>query len=192
VTSVGGEPLVPPPREKRRRKPKTADGDKPKEGAAPKAKSPREPPFHAVLSEEIKAEIAAKGLQMVRNTVDLAIGDARIKLGQGGYASLVEKSGIVGEGSFVCDEAGQVVFTWERCLQMANGAWQVGDVSQLMSSLSLTQDAVEAVQPDETPEILWGADTPDPKDLFPENGFKMKKVILSRPRPAFPRRGGGD
>jgi hypothetical protein len=42
--------------------------------------------------------------------------------------------------------------------------------------------AVTPVKGDETPESLWGPGKPDPKDFFAEHGFKMKKVILTRPR----------
>jgi len=44
-------------------------------------------------------------------------------------------------------------------------------------------DDVGAVSQDETLGQLWGEETPDPKDLFEENGFKMKRVLISRPPP---------
>ena len=45
----------------------------------------------------------------------------------------------------------------------------------------------------ETAESLWGADKGDPKDAFVENGFKMKRVVLTRPPGGGGRgrRGGG-
>ncbi len=49
-------------------------------------------------------------------------------------------------------------------------------------SFSSCKDAITTVGADETPEKLWGSDKPDPKDMFAEHGFKMKKVILARPR----------
>jgi hypothetical protein len=156
---VGGEPLVPPPREKRRapRKPKAAGEDAAQSGEeeagtnnndnenggskrSPKKAAPvqREPPFHHVIPEDVKAEIAEKGLKLVRNTVDLALGGSRIKLGQGGYASLIDSTCLIGEGSFTCDEAGNVTFSWERCMQLsADGQWQTADETKLMPSLSL-------------------------------------------------------
>jgi hypothetical protein len=48
--------------------------------------------------------------------------------------------------------------------------------------------AVKPVGPKETAASLWGEDKPDPKDFFAANGFKMKRVVLSRP-PG--NRGGG-
>jgi hypothetical protein len=155
---VGGEPLVPPPREKKRsaRKPKVAgeegaqsgddkeaDTNNNENGASkrnPKKAAPvqREPPFHHVIPDDVKAEIAEKGLKLVRNTVDLALGGSRIKLGQGGYASLIDSTCLIGEGSFTCDALGNVTFSWERCMQLsADGQWQTAEVSTLLASLSL-------------------------------------------------------
>jgi hypothetical protein len=46
------------------------------------------------------------------------------------------------------------------------------------------------VVPKETAASLWGEDKPDPKDFFAPNGFKMKRVVLSRP-PGNRGSGGG-
>ena len=151
VTSIGGAPLDPPKRESRRRrsnKPREVKGEKPLEevgatsgGGSDSQSKPsrkRDPPFHDVIDDEIKAEITEKGLALVRNTVDLALGGSRIKLGQGGYASLVEASGKIGEGSFECDKNGKVTFIWERCLEFSEGKWQPGSLSTLLSSFALT------------------------------------------------------
>jgi cold shock CspA family protein len=197
VTGVGGAPLVPPKREKRRqRKPKkdaegsggevgeikNSNGGKGRQNGR-KEKEPvkKEPPFHDVIKPEIRTKITDKGIKLVRNTVDISLGGSRVKLGQGGYASLVDANGMIGEGSYTCDENAKVVFAWERCLEFTGGKWQKADASKLVASLSLTDDGVSPVKPDETPESLWGNDKPDPKDLFTEHGFKMKKVILTRP-----------
>ena len=151
VTFVGGAPLTPPKREKRRnRKPKPTNTDGEANDAAPKSggqngnKKKKEtvgkfdPPFHDVITADVKAKITEKGLQLVRNTVDVARGGSRIKLGQGGYASLVDASGIIGEGSYVCEESSKVVFTWERGLEFKDGQWQSLDISKLVASFSLT------------------------------------------------------
>jgi hypothetical protein len=51
------------------------------------------------------------------------------------------------------------------------------------------------VKDDETPETLWGADKPDPKDVIQKNEFLMRRVALTRPRGRGrrgpPRNGGG-
>lgn len=42
-------------------------------------------------------------------------------------------------------------------------------------------------------ESLWGKEKADPKDALAENGFTMKKVIISRARRApFRRRNNGN
>lgn len=129
--------MTPTPRDKRRiRKPRGGDdqnGEKP-------ASTPREPPFHNPIPENVKSDIAnSKGIKLVRNTVDVALGGSRIKLGQGGYASLVDATKIVGEGTFTCDAAAQITFKWERCLDMSSGAWAPGDASKLVKSISLAK-----------------------------------------------------
>lgn len=72
-------------------------------------------------------------------TIDVALGDARIKLGQGGYAGLAHASGMVGEGTYKCSDKGLVAFTWERCLEFKDGNWTPGVASKLMPTLSLTE-----------------------------------------------------
>lgn len=101
---------------------------------------PREPPFHDAIDEEAKASIKAKGIDIGRKmTVDVALGAARIKLGQGGYAGLADGSGMVGEGTYLCDSSGLVTFTWDRCLvyAAADGTWTSSDTSKLLQSVSL-------------------------------------------------------
>ena len=167
VTNPDGSPIVPPPRERRRRpakkegsaensgeeggktdekkeeKPKkTRPARKPRKGkeADPNkpAPPPKEPPFHAALNEDVKKKMEAKGLELgKRTTVDVAVGDARIKLGQGGYAGCAMASAVVGEGTYTCDEKGVVTFKWERSLAYKDKAWTPTDTGSLLASLSL-------------------------------------------------------
>jgi hypothetical protein len=155
---------VPPKRENRRRKPKAAGkaksedeasetkekpasdkpkgrrhGSKAKKAAGAAAGGGRQPPFHSVISEDVKTAVSARGLALVRNTVDFAMDGGRIKLGQGGYASLVEAAGVIGEGTFTCDADANVVFTWERCLKFADGKWEsAAPLGLLPASLCMT------------------------------------------------------
>ena len=161
VTSVGGGPVKPPKRDRKRGPRKGGKGSGGEEaaaaetpapapaaastkangggkGAATKEKPVREAPFHDVITDEAKAQIAAKGIELGRKmTIDVALDDSRIKLGQGGYAGLAHASGMVGEGSYVCDAAGLVKFTWERCLKYKDGKWSKGETSELLQSFSL-------------------------------------------------------
>lgn len=154
-------------------------------------KKEREPPFHSVITDEEKEKIAAKGIDLGQKmTIDVALGDARIKLGQGGYAGLAHASGMVGEGTYKCSEKGFVTFEWERCLEFIDGKWTPGALNKLIPSVSLTTDDVTDVKQDESAESLWGADKTDPKDAFIEHGFKMKRVVLTRPPGGRGRRRG--
>jgi len=151
-----------------------------------------EPPFHDKINDDVKEKIKGHGIELGRkSTVDIAYGDARIKLGQGGYAGLALANGVVGEGTYSCDEKGVVSFDWKRALTFSDGAWTPSGPEQLIKSLSLGDDAIEPVKQDETPETLWGADKTDPKDAFESNGFQMRRVVLTRPPGFRGRRGGG-
>jgi hypothetical protein len=160
VTGKGGALLEPPARDKKRiRKPKaggnsgdekpsgSAKSDKPNgKGKGEKKAAPaRELPFHSVIPDELKAKISEKGVKLVRNTVDVALGGSRIKLGQGGYASIVDAKGVVGEGSYTCDESAKITFNWEKSLLFEGGAWKLGDVSKLMGSLSLADGKIHKI-----------------------------------------------
>jgi len=212
VTSVGGGPVKPPKRDRKRggAQRKSRGGEEGGEAAAAappsngggkgggaatpaKEKPGREPPFHDVIVEAQKAKIAEKGVDLGRKmTIDVALEQARIKLGQGGYAGLAHASGMVGEGTYTCDDQGQVAFTWERCLKSTGGEWGPGETSELLHSFSLANDAIKAVEATETAETLWGADKGDPAEAFAANGFKMKRVVLTRPPGGGRgRRGGG-
>ena len=161
VTAIGGGPVQPPKRDRKRgpRKQgrgggdggeaapasapapapvaavKTTNGGK---GGAAKEKPAREAPFHDVIKDDVKAKITEKGVELGRKmTIDVALDQARIKLGQGGYAGLAHAGGMVGEGTYVCDADGLVTFTWERCLKSKDGKWSQGEASELLKSFSL-------------------------------------------------------
>lgn len=97
-----------------------------------------DPPFHHIIKQEIKNQIQSRGLDLnLKSTVDISVGEARIKLGQGGYAGLAHAKGKVGEGSYVCSDEGLVTFCWERCLSYSSGAWTPDEPGNLISSVSL-------------------------------------------------------
>jgi hypothetical protein len=105
---------------------------------ATSSKPPRDPPFHDVLLDDVKASISAKGVDLGRKmTVDIALGGARIKLGQGGYSGLADARGMIGEGTYTCDSAGNVSFSWERCLLFSDNKWNATTTDALLLSLSL-------------------------------------------------------
>lgn len=174
MTAPGGGSLQPPPKkERRQRKPHEDDDDEDKMGGEaeagdkdidmkakkpikprggrngrgpPREAKPREPTFHEHLSDEIKDKVQAKGVELgSKSTVDVAIGNARIKLGQGGYAGLADASGKVGEGTYTCDDKGLVSFTWERAIEFTSDGWQSCDTASLPATLSLPEGAYSDV-----------------------------------------------
>lgn len=150
VTGPGGALIKQPPRRERRPrrsgKKENAENedDAPQESAPPKKESKAKgggrntPPFHDVIDSEVKEKIEASGLSLGRKTVvDIAMGDSRFRLGQEGYASEVVATGKVGEGTFTCDAAGVVTFTWERALEYVDEKWVAGGMKTLTTSVSL-------------------------------------------------------
>ena len=112
--------------------------DSKEEGGGKPAAAAKEPPFHASLEEDVKKKMQDKGLELgKRTTVDVAVGDVRIKLGQGGYAGCALASAAVGEGTYTCDEKGTVNFKWERSLEYKEKAWTKGDAGALVATISL-------------------------------------------------------
>jgi hypothetical protein len=102
----------------------------------------RELPFHATLPQSVREQISARGIDLDANkgTLDIALGDARIKLGLGSYAGYVHKDGIVAEGTYSCDDEGLVTIAWARALQFQDGAWKsYDDLEAVLATVSLTK-----------------------------------------------------
>lgn len=100
---------------------------------------PKEPFWHESLNEDIKNILKEKDILTSSGTIDVAVGDARVKLGTQGYASVAHAAGIIGEGTFVCGDDGVASFTWEHCISYS-GSWVVDTekAALLPSSLSLS------------------------------------------------------
>jgi hypothetical protein len=106
--------------------------------APPKEK---EVPFHKIIAADVKASIeTSSGLKLGDNTttVDISFNNARIKLGQGGYASMALAEGLIAEGTYKCDAAGTVTFTWEHVMKCQGDAWVGGSPDGILSSFALT------------------------------------------------------
>lgn len=137
VTLPGGAPIQPSALP--RRQPKTDEMTDDAEGKPNDAPKPKEPPFHSVIAEELKGTIESNGLKLGDNTtIDVSLNDARIKLGQGGYASMALAEGVIAEGTFICDETAKVTFSWENVLKAEGDAWVPASTDSVMSSFSLT------------------------------------------------------
>jgi len=181
VTAPGGGPCFGP----RKARPNTRRRDGGKGARAKTAvkgpSKPKEPFWHDSLNDSVKELLEAKEIRKTTGTIDVSVGDARVKLGTNGYSSIAHASGLLAEGSFTCDADGNSTFTWEHWIacDKASGVWAAtGDKSGLPSAFNLGDVNVLPVKADETAQTLWG-DLSDPKSALEENGFQMRHVVLT-------------
>ena len=120
VTAPGGGPCTGPRRPRKPRKER--EGGSKTRGPA----KPKEPHWHESLVDSVKGLLEEKGVRTATGTLDLSVGDARVKLGTNGYSSMAHADGILAEGTFACDADGNATFTWEHCLayDKAAGEWK--------------------------------------------------------------------
>jgi cold shock CspA family protein len=183
VTAPGGGPCTGVRSRRSRDKPSSGGGggSKPHTNRNRRPNKPKEPFWHQDLTDAVKSCLIAKGIRTSSGTIDVSLDKSRVKLGTQGYASVVHADGIIGEGTFVCDSDGSATFTWERCISCDGMDWvSEGDkVAVLPSGLSLMDDNVIAVGPEETAETLWGEGKVDPKEALEANSFLMRRVVLT-------------
>merc|ERR1712127_901351 len=192
VTGPGGGPCT-GPRKYRERRPRSEDGGgrggrgggRGGRGGYPSYRDNRkprvsEPHWHADLSDNVKSGLEKKGIRAATGTIDVSLGSARVKLGTGGYSSVAHAEGILAEGTFECDNNGNTTMVWERCIVFEDGTWKLVDSDpRLATSLSLTDDEVGPVSPDETASSLWGDGPSEPRGALEEHDFKMRRVVLT-------------
>jgi len=197
VTAPGGGPCSGPRKSRpnhRRRDGRGGGAGKKSSAAAGAATSntkgpskPRDPFWHESLNDSVRGMLEEKGIRLGTGTIDVSVGEARVKLGTNGYSSVAYAGGMcmLGEGSFTCDVDGNATFTWEHCIAFdkANGVWSaaLADTSLLPSSFGLADANVHPVQPNENAQSLWG-DIANPKTALEENGFQMRHVVLTARR----------
>lgn len=142
-----------------------------------------QPVWHDVLSEEVKSNLTEKSIRTSTGTIDVSIGKSRVKLGTRGYSSMAHADGILAEGSFTCDADGNATFDWKHVISFNKdaGEWQnAGDTPlDIPATLNLSDDAVIAVGVEETAATLWGDGPTDPRLALEENGFEMRRVVLT-------------
>ncbi|KAL3778080.1 hypothetical protein ACHAW5_001419 [Stephanodiscus triporus] len=183
VTAPGGGPCFGPRKARPNTRRRDGKGNRTKKAGKGTAK-PIEPFWHDSLTDSVKGLLEKKDIRKTTGTIDVSVGDARVKLGTNGYSSTAHASGLLAEGSFTCDADGNVAFTWEHWIayDKASGVWAVtGDKSGLPSAFNLGDADVLPVQADETAQTLWG-DLSDPKSALEENGFQMRHVVLTARR----------
>eukprot|EP00547_Thalassionema_nitzschioides_P014273 CAMPEP_0194234336 /NCGR_PEP_ID=MMETSP0158-20130606/2082_1 /TAXON_ID=33649 /ORGANISM="Thalassionema nitzschioides, Strain L26-B" /LENGTH=263 /DNA_ID=CAMNT_0038967481 /DNA_START=33 /DNA_END=824 /DNA_ORIENTATION=- len=182
VTAPGGGPCTGPKRQRRKKsesesKDSAPNNDKSKKKNSSKKQS--EKPWHDSLSTDVKDNLTTKGIKYTTGTVDVSIGKERLKLGTRGYVAMAHSDGILAEGTFSNDEDGAVRLTWNHALHYEGGDWKATSKDGLSNGFKLTDDSVSAVEPDETPETLWGPDKADPKEALNREGFQMRRVVLT-------------
>lgn len=179
VTAPGGGPCTGPRKSRNNRRRETGE-QAPRTGNVKVPPKPRDPFWHEDLSDAVKAALAEKEIRTSTGTIDVSVGDSRVKLGTNGYSSMAHADGIIAEGSFTCDADGNAAFVWSHCISFSNGDWVASaeKMPSLVSSFSLSDANVLPVGTDETAETLWG-DKPDPKMSLEANGFQMRRVVLT-------------
>lgn len=176
VTAPGGGPCTGPRKQQnRRRRHYIEDGD----GTdAPKKREPQQS-WHEILSDEVKQALQDKAIRTTTGTIDVAAGNARIKLGSNSYAAMANEDKILAEGSFECDADGHATFEWKRALRFTD-VWNTFiDLKSLVSEVNLTDEGVKSVGVDETMVTLMGEGTTDPKSTLIASGFEMRRVVLT-------------
>eukprot|EP00934_Nitzschia_sp_Nitz4_P007939 Nitzschia sp. Nitz4//scaffold23_size168460//103106//104477//NITZ4_002228-RA/size168460-snap-gene-0.108-mRNA-1//1//CDS//3329543662//7929//frame0 len=143
----------------------------------------RPPKWHEELDASVLKSMEDRSIRIDAGRVFVSLGDARLKVGTGGFITVAHSSAVVAEGSYTCDKEGAIAITWTHVLKLDGDAWKLStpeaEAAVLPTSLSLKDDAVTATPDSETPETLWGAGKPDPKDAFEPNGFQMRKVAFT-------------
>ncbi len=83
-----------------------------------------------------------KGIRTGTGTIDVSVGEARVKLGTNGYSSVAHAEGVLGEGSFTCDVEGNATFTWDHCIAFdkAIGQWVTSDKKSILPSFFCLAD----------------------------------------------------
>lgn len=189
VTGPGGGPCT-GPRKYRERRPRHEGGGRGGRGGGRgrggrypyDTRKPRvsEPHWHADLTDDVKSALETKDIRAATGTIDVSYGASRVKLGTGGYSSVAHADGIIAEGTFECVPNGNAEMIWERVILFKGGSWKnVDSDSRLPTSLSLVDDEVGPVGPDETATSLWGEGPTEPRGALEEFEFKMRRVVLT-------------
>lgn len=151
VTAPGGGPCTGPRKSRPnfRRRNGRGGGAVNKSSAAGAANNkgpskPKDPFWHESLHDSVRGMLEEKGIRMGTGTIDVSVGEARVKLGTNGYSSVAHAGGVLGEGSFTCDVDGNATFTWEHCITFdkAAGKWVVSGEKSILPSLFCLADGM--------------------------------------------------
>jgi len=145
-------------------------------------KKPAKESLESILEASVKKAIESKNVKIVAGKTFVALGDARIKLGSGGYTAFGHANGIIAEGKYACDSSGKITAEWQKVLKLDNTTWTVSTVVAeskfLVTEFSLDDDNVVSPQGEKDTKPVWGDGKADPKDVLESNGFLMRNVVF--------------
>jgi hypothetical protein len=98
-----------------------------KRRAAKKEAAPKSD-WYSELGEEVQKSMEGRSITIESGRVFLSVGDARLKVGTGGYITLAHASGLVAEGTYTSDKEGKLTVTWERVLKLEGEEWKTSTV----------------------------------------------------------------
>ena len=126
---------------KNRRRRNNKNGKKAETPKAPSVGKPQPKSWYSELEKSVQESMESRGIKVDAGRAFVAVGDARIKLGTGGYAALFHKNGVVAEGTYTCDKDGKVAATWQHVLKF-DSEWKLStadaESASLLASLALT------------------------------------------------------
>ncbi|GFH50361.1 hypothetical protein CTEN210_06837 [Chaetoceros tenuissimus] len=189
VTSVGGGFVSGPKPKKRSKKEQEASeeettGEDTSLNASRNTTSGKKTPqaiWHDSLHDSVKVKLDELEIPRTSGTLDISLGDARIKLGSLGYASLADANKNIAEGTFESTGSGNITLHWTKHIQFndAEGVWEKVDfIEGLVSNLDLMDENIKKVEAHETMATLMGEDLPNPKSTLEAAGFLMRRVLL--------------
>jgi hypothetical protein len=137
--SDDGEEKKPKTRRRRNRNGKKSEDGK---EAKPQPKS-----WYADLDESVQKSLETRNIKVDGGRAFLALGDARIKLGTGGYMALAHASAMLAEGTYTIDKDGKVDATWTHVLKYDGAEWNPSTADDekdiLMTEISLVDGELD-------------------------------------------------
>lgn len=76
----------------------------------------------------MKKSLEGRNIKVESGRVFISVGDARLKVGTGGYITLAHASGVIAEGNYTNDKDGKLTVTWQKVLKLDGSEWKVSTV----------------------------------------------------------------
>lgn len=103
------------------KKKKTRNRKGKKEGAAKTT-------WFSELDEEVQKSMEGRSIKIESGRAFVSVGDARLKVGTGGYITLAHAGGILAEGTYTSEKDGKLSATWERVIKLEGDEWKATSV----------------------------------------------------------------